>query len=462
MTRVLAAFSLFCLMTTDALAHASERGHVLLLPTHLYLWGGALTVGASFLMLLALPPQVLTKFFARKLHISDISILPPWVIRVLSLLLLIIGLAAGWFGSRDPLANPLPLLIWTLLWLSLPLLHALVGDIWHLLNPWTALWRAIGKPGLNLRLPRWVGYWPATLFLFCFAWLELVYPAPDDPRHLAMFTAAYFVLTMAGIFAFGHRRWMARGEFLGIFFRTAARLSPLASTGIGQGKKLSLTMPGGRLSRVHPLPLSGIAFVLLLIAYISFDGFMKTFTWLHMIGTNPLLYPGRTALLLPNSLGLSGAWAGFAMCFLAAVCAGDRMADGRAPMRAAGLLIWSLIPIALAYHFSHYLVVMLVNLQYAFVAASDPFATGLNLFGTADYHVRAGVVLGAHAAQLIWNAQAIAIVGGHVLAVALAHALALRHYGTAARAFRSQVPMAVLMIFYTLLGLWLLSSPTTG
>ncbi|KFB08546.1 hypothetical protein [Nitratireductor basaltis] len=462
MTRVLAVFPLLCLTTAEALAHASERGHVLLLPTHLYLWGGALTVAASFLMLLALPPQVLVRAFGHRMHISDISIAPLWVIGIFSSLLVLVGLLAGWLGSRDPLSNPLPLLIWTLLWLSLPLLHALVGDMWRWLNPWTALWRAIGKPGLNLRLPRRVGYWPATLLLFCFAWLELVYPAPDDPRQLAMFTAAYFLLTMAGILAFGHRRWMARGEFLGIFFRTAARLSPLASSGIGRRRKLSLTIPGGRLSRVHPLPLSGIAFVLLLIAYISFDGLMKTFTWLHMIGTNPLLYPGRTALLLPNSLGLSGAWAGFSLCFFAAVLAGDRMAGGRAPMRAAGLLIWSLIPIALAYHFSHYLVVMLVNLQYAFVAASDPFATGLNLFGTADYHVRAGVVLGAHAAQLIWNAQAIAIVGGHVLAVALAHGLALRHYGTADRAFRSQVPMAMLMIFYTLLGLWLLSSPTAG
>ena len=49
--------------------------------------------------------------------------------------------------------------------------------------------------------------------------------------------------------------------------------------------------------------------------------------------------------------------------------------------------MWSIVPIALAYHFSHYLTALLVNGQYALVALSDPFALGWNLFGTAHMPV---------------------------------------------------------------------------
>ena len=43
--------------TAEALAHASNRGHVLLLPTRHYLMGGAIAVAASFLVLAVLPPE---------------------------------------------------------------------------------------------------------------------------------------------------------------------------------------------------------------------------------------------------------------------------------------------------------------------------------------------------------------------------------------------------------------------
>jgi hypothetical protein len=51
----------------------------------------------------------------------------------------------------------------------------------------------------------------------------------------------------------------------------------------------------------------------------------------------------------------------------------------------------------------------------------------------------------------------LAIVGGHAIGVALADASARRAYG--ARATLSQLPMAVLMVGYTMLSLWILSQP---
>ena len=50
----------------------------------------------------------------------------------------------------------------------------------------------------------------------------------------------------------------------------------------------------------------------------------------------------------------------------------------------------------------------------------------------------------------------------HVLAVLVAHAIALERFGTGRAAFLSQLPLALLMIAYTAFGLWLLSAPTAG
>jgi hypothetical protein len=61
----------------------------------------------------------------------------------------------------------------------------------------------------------------------------------------------------------------------------------------------------------------------------------------------------------------------------------------------------------------------------------------------------------------IWHSQVAIIVAPHVVGVIIAHALALRLVGPA-RAAVSQLPMLVLMIGYTMLGLWLLSTPAVG
>ncbi|HET9489266.1 MAG TPA: hypothetical protein VFR64_05900 [Methylomirabilota bacterium] len=44
-------------------------------------------------------------------------------------------------------------------------------------------------------------------------------------------------------------------------------------------------------------------------------------------------------------------------------------------------------------------------------------------------------------------------------AVCLAHMMALRVYGDARKALRSQIPMLVLMVLYTVSSLWILSQP---
>jgi hypothetical protein len=452
--------------TGDAFAHTSDRGHVLLLPTGYYLTGGGIAVAASFLALTVLPPALFDRLAAQRRQLFRIGTGLRPLVSLMSLLFLVVLVAAGFLGSRDPLSNSLPLTIWTLLWVGLTLVQGVIGNVWAWINPWYGaawLFESITGTGARAtRLPAAVGYWPAVLLFFGFAWFELIYPAPDDPARLALAVAIYWALNFLCMLIFGYDAWNRRGECLSVFFGMIARLSifELAASPADHGR-LSLCWPGAKLRNAAPLPLSGVLFLLLVLASVSFDGLSKTFFWLGMNGINPLEFPGRSALIGTSTSGLLLTFAVLSAAFLLVVYAGEQLGGGaNGFLHTAGLLVWSIVPIALAYHFSHYLTALVVNGQYAAVALSDPFSLGWNLFGTAYMQVTPGIVAGAGSARVLWNLQAGAIIAGHVLAVLVAHMLAARLHASPKSAALSQAPLALLMVAYTVFGLWLLSTPT--
>ncbi|TIQ81914.1 MAG: hypothetical protein E5X44_30880, partial [Mesorhizobium sp.] len=315
------------------------------------------------------------------------------------------------------------------------------------------------------RPPPWLSCWPAVVLFFAFAWFELIDPAPDDPARLAWAAGLYWLLSFAAMLVFGYRDWSRRGEFLTVFLAMVARFALLERNegGRNEGGRLSLCWPGAKLSDAAPLSLSGIAFLLLALSSVSFDGLSKTFFWLGLFGINPLEVPGRTAVMGIGTFGLVLTFVLLAAAFILAIVLGQHLAGSPHSLRqAAGLLVWSIVPIALAYHVAHYLTALLVDGQYAVAALSDPFALGWDLFGTADIRIEAGVAAGAGSAWWLWNIQAGVIIIGHMLAVLVAHGLAWRLHPIPARAALSQLPLTVLMIAYTVFGLWLLATPSAG
>lgn len=449
------------LLPAQALAHASDRGHVLLLPTNYYLAGGAFAVAASFLVLSLVSAEALSRLWHGRLPLFRLGDGARVAVSLLSFAVFVALVAAGFWGSRDPLSNPLPLTIWTLLWTGMTLAQGVFGNLWSWLNPWYGPWRVLTHwTGVERkRLPSWLGYWPAFLFFLGFAWFELIYPAPDDPSKLAVVAGGYWLFSFVLMLVFGYESWSSRGEFLSVFFSMLARFSILERDGNG---KLSLCWPGAKLLDALPLPLSGAAFLLLALSSVSFDGLMRTFFWFGLNGINPLELPGRTAMIGIGSMGLAATFFMLALLFGVSILAGLSLAGRLSFDRVAGLLVWSIVPIALAYHIAHYLTDVLVNGQYALVALSDPFALGWNLLGTAHMPVTAGIAAGADAAWWLWNTQAALIVGGHILAVLVAHASASRLEPMMPQAVLLQVPLTVLMVAYTLFGLWLLATPTAG
>jgi hypothetical protein len=455
----LVAISLFSFVasTTPAFAHTSERAFILLLPTGYYLLGGALAVAASFLILLALPAERVKRWCEARLALAQIAAPSDTWISLASFAVLVVLILAGYLGSRDPLDNPLPLTVWTLWWIGLTIAHALFGNLWRYLNPWVGPFRL-----LRLRrapLPYHLGFWPAILGLLGFAWFELIYPAPDDPAILARAVIAYSVATWIGMALFGEQAWLARAEAFSVFFGLIARVAPLQA----EDHRLTIGIAGRRLADLPPLPPSGVLFVLLTLATVSFDGLSKTFWWLSLNGINPLEFPGRSAVMGSNSMGLILLWLILAAAFLACLWIGRALAGLRGPFWPhAGALAASILPISIGYQFAHYLTALLVNGQYAAIALSDPFALGW--FDSEDrMHRVTTSFLSNHASvTLIWNLQAAGIVIGHIVAVLVAHHITLRLDTAHRTALLSQLPLAVLMVAYTLFGLWLLSTPAAG
>ena len=460
---------------TSAHAHAAERGFILLLPIDLYIGGGAAVVALTFVLMAAIQAAGLKSLERARLNLG---LLPGWnpLGPSTAMLLIVLALiASGYLGSRDPLSNPLPLVLWTIWWAGLTFLQALFGDLWGFIHPWRALHRLLTAfPSLRgwrdtppLGFPTSAGYWPAVVLFLAFAWFELVHPAPQDPAVLANAVIVYLALTSAGLLLFGERTWLRYGEIFSIFFRIVSWLAPLGidqDSAANTGRRaLFVTIPGMRLLDVGILPLSGMAFVLLALSSVSFDGFSRTFLWLDLVGVNPLEHQGRSALIGVNTLGLASVFAALIYVYAAAVVLGNVLARSDVnlgkPLRA---FVVAMAPIAFGYHFAHYLPALLLDTQFTLRALSDPFALGWNLLGTRDMHVHASIVTNRTSIETIWNLQVSGIVAAHVVAVAIAHFLAIRLYATPKGAILSQIPMTLLMIGYTLLGLWLLSTPSAG
>src|SRR5438874_905728 len=99
-------------------------------------------------------------------------------------------------------------------------------------------------------------------------------------------------------------------------------------------------------------------------------------------------------------------------------------------------------------------------LRSAMICASDTAITWPTTIANNDvYHVKRAPNIGIVGARFTWYTSLFAIVVGHVIAVSLAHIIALRNIADPRAAMRSQIPMLVLMVAYTMVSLWIIAQP---
>lgn len=451
-------FALLAASSPDAaVAHASERMTILTLPTGMYILGAAATVGLT--AVIALRAKRLPDLAAARLFDWHPR-LPAGLTSLMSAALLWGLVAVGLLGSRDPLGNLLPLSVWTAFWIVLPLACVLMGNLWRPLNPWTgpvgATRRVIGWTG-GIGLRRF-GHVPAVLGYFAFAWFEIVSLWPDDPAVLARVVALYWLVIFVLAVAEGED-WLEMGEAFTVYFGFIARIAPFWREQDGSRSVFMAGPPGAQIMRMPPFGAGAMAFVTLVLAGVTFDGLSETFRWLGWIGVNPLEFPGRSAVARVNTLGLAAVWALTAVTILGAIWLGLWLAGKPDRFGAvAGPAMLSFLPIAAGYHIAHYLIALLTQGQYLIVALNDPFGRGWSLLGLPHHWESFGFLADRFWVQVIWGSQVLIILAAHLLAVLLSQRLVQRV--EASPQWRVHLPVTLLMVAYTVLGLWLLSTPT--
>jgi hypothetical protein len=320
-----------------------------------------------------------------------------------------------------------------------------------------------------MEYPERLGSWPAAVLFVWFIWAELIWPASDTPAELSQMLITYSVITWTGMLLFGSRNWLRHGEVFTVLFGLLARFAPTEY--VDERQEWNLRPWAVGLLPDTPMSLSQTAFVLLMLSSVTFDGLLATPLWgeiAQWMLMSDLVRP--LILLLQDVTGNAIAaistialivflvlfqlmYAAF--CGLMYLATPARARAGLSIGELARLFVLSLIPIALAYHLAHYLSFLLIVGQYMIPLASDPFGFGWDLFGTKLYFPDIAIVN----AKFVWITSVIAIVTGHIIAVWLAHVVALRRFRDSKAALRSQIPMLFLMVAYTMLSLWILAQP---
>ncbi len=392
-----------------------------------------------------------------------------FALQLAALALFIVVVIAGFRGNQNPYRNIAPIMVWVVGWVGLAYVSAFFGDLWALLNPWRTIFETVEtfycaitrRPVLSLRLPYpvWLGVWPAVALLLTFSWIELVYPSPAVPSHIAWLAVGYSILTFAGMLAFGRRTWLRHGEVFTVVFGTFARFAPIEAGDDPDRRALALRPFGAGLLDTRAVSISMTAFVLLLLASVLYDGALGTPEWSALEAALAAHLPaGDLGFLAVRTAGLVVFWLVLFASYVAVSAAMSTVTAGRlSPLEMARTFVLTLVPIAIGYHLAHYLTFLLIQGQYIIPLVSDPFGFGWNLLGTAGYRVDIAIV----GARFAWYTAVTAILAGHVAAVYLAHLQAMRTLGTRSTALRSQIPLTALMVVYTFVSLSILAEPIT-
>ena len=410
-------------------------------------------------------------------------------LRLLSVALFLLVILSGLLGRQAPSSNFAPTFVWITWWVGFSFFTAFVGNVWPLVNPWKTLFewadalvRRLGaEGGLELREPyqtSFLGIWPALAFYSVFVWTELVFQGRTEPYNIALLALFYSGVTWGGMIIFGKEAWLRRGEAFSVFFGLLGRFAPtevrvtdpklcvdcssrcqtLEGECVGcyecfaratpKDRELNLRPPSVGLARPEAVPPGGVFFVIFVLAGVAYDGLKETPPWLGLVRLTPIT-PTLGLFLLPLF---------FLAVYLGFVKLSQLLGGGAGPLgRFAAAYVYSLVPIAIAYQVAHYFSYLLIQGQAIVGLLSDPLGWGWDLFGTAGHQINPNII----GADTVWHSQVALIVSGHVIAVYLAHLVALRLLKDRRRALLSQLPILALMILYTVFSLWILSQPIT-
>jgi hypothetical protein len=431
----------------------------------LLLWGNKSTDLSQFKLTYNFTTLTLSRFntFARP------------TIGVLSVCIFVSLVSIGVLGSQNTFRNLLPVAIWVIWWVGFVYFTALFVNIWNLVNPWAFCFRVtehiIGKEIKLASYPSWLQFWPAALFLFAFLWIELIWPNKETPENLSILIIFYSFVTWVGMTIYGLNSWLKYAEVFTVFFSLMGKFAPVQFS--GDRKSVSLQPYAlGLFNRAQP-SMSMVLVIIILLAGLSFDGFMTTDVWLkfqtYILGVDSFNFTFQLLYRYFGSLQLVLETAGLVLAIIlffgvyTLACAATKIllersnSIGKSQLSLESVIrhfVLTLLPIAIGYHVAHYLSYLLIAGQLAIPLLSDPYNLGWDLLGTNGYRINIGIIN----AKTAWNVTLVSIITGHVLSMFLSHRQTLELATTNNRSL-IQVPMVGLMILYTGISLWILAQP---
>lgn len=465
-----------------ALAHAFGRTYTLPVPVWLYMYG---TVAALLLsvivcaLLVTHDPSALnsTKPGYRLLATSHrLGQFLSWG----SVALLLFSILTGLIGIRNAYFNFNMTFFWIICFLGLFYLSALFGNFFKLINPWDNLIRIIQArvPGsFNGRraYPQSWGIYPALVLYVVLIWIELF--AATTPWSLSWILLAYTAINIVAAWWWGRAAWFDHGEVFNVLFGFAARMSAWSFRREHCSNPASIQVYQTGWCRAllnqSVTQISTLLFVLFMLSSTAFDGLKETVIWKDVFWGN--IYPWLAPQLGDNTIVLYPLFKTLEMVFDSTVLAlsmfvyfslywacmvcirwvtGTQLSTRELALR----FTLSLVPIAFVYNLAHYYTLLFTQGVHLPRLLIDPFGWGWNPMDVKSILPKPVFLDGGW----IWHSQVAVIVLGHILSVYLAHVEATLLFRTSKKAFLSQIPMLILMIFLTSMGLWIMAQPMSA
>ncbi|WP_336001875.1 hypothetical protein [Halorientalis halophila] len=380
----------------------------------------------------------------------------------------------GVFGPTDPDVNVGTVLFWALWLKGVAVLAALVGDPWRVLSPWETVYDGLVRIAPDTlgrdAYPERLGSWPAVAgFVAIVGVAENLTSVPADPRATAALVGGYWLVMLLGGVAFGPT-WFRQADCFAVFYRLFGRVAPIrvirggahtaaqddrgssapSATGArtdGAGAYRVIVRPPWRGATAPVSDLAAAALVVAAIYAVSLDGLSATIEYQYL-----LAWVGVTFGIGPG-VEFATYFAGLA-AFLGGLVlvagASDRLAgsDGRL---GGSVLAFApaLLPIAVSYEIAHSYPGLVWNATRLVFSALPVAAVGADPLGWLPL-------------PAFWASQVVLITVGHVVSVVAAHRVTRRRYGDAGAAGRGHAPLALCMIGYTVVTLWIVSLPAVN
>ena len=346
----------------------------------------------------------------------------------LGALILFLLIAPGLIGNEEPTTSIAPLILWVFLWIGVPVLGLLFGDLYAKFNPLNIIISNDKKPE---------SVYLASFLFLGLTWFELVWRKPGNPFHIGvMFLLLFIVVNCLKFF----------------FNKTSIEIDPLlllhhlySKLRIVNSKPLFRNLLNN-ISNLIKTP--GMEyFILLMIGTVTYDGLRGTVFWYNQFGTRiyDLAFSTFTFLGINLLLILFYRFA----CYFAL-----KVSDSNYPLNEVSLAFGhTMLPIAFAYHVTHYLSLLLFESQTFLYRLNDPIGLGSDLFGIE------GVTINYFLSPVaLWTIQVVVTVLGHMLSVVLAHDLSVKLFGHK-QSDKTQYIFLFITVALTLQALFVLSVP---